>query len=50
IFSNVSKMKEMGLDVPQVTELSYELNKSGFNIKNDILTINEMVEELCRLK
>ncbi|MDV3429274.1 MAG: energy-coupling factor transporter ATPase [Bacillota bacterium] len=50
IFSNVSKMKEMGLDVPQVTELSYELIKSGFNIKNDILTINEMVEELCRLK
>jgi energy-coupling factor transport system ATP-binding protein len=50
IFSNVSEMKEFGLDVPQVTELSYELIKSGYAIKNDILTINEMVEELCQLK
>lgn len=50
IFSNVAKMKEIGLDVPQVTELSYELKKSGLDIKSDVLTINEMVEELCRLK
>lgn len=50
IFSNVFEMKKIGLDVPQVTELAYELNKSGFNIRKDILTINEMVEELCRLK
>jgi len=50
IFSNVLKMKKIGLDVPQVTELSYELIKSGLDIKNDVLTINEMVEELCRLK
>lgn len=50
IFSNVAKMKEIGLDVPQVTELSYELKESGINIRNDVLTINEMVEELCRLK
>lgn len=50
IFSNVPKMKEIGLDVPQVTELAYELRKSGVNIASDILTINEMVDAICQLK
>lgn len=50
IFSKVEKMKEIGLDVPQVTELAYELNKAGINISTDILNIDEMVSELCQLK
>ena len=50
IFSQVEKMKKIGLDVPQVTELAYELNKEGVNISTDILNINEMVSELCQLK
>jgi len=50
IFKNVKIMKSIGLDVPQVTELAYELNKSGLNINSGILTIDEMVNELCQLK
>ena len=50
IFSQVAKMKDIGLDVPQITELAYELRNSGVNIRTDILTIDEMVSELCRLK
>jgi energy-coupling factor transport system ATP-binding protein len=50
IFSQVDKMKKMGLDVPQMTELSYELRNNGINISKDILTIDEMVDELCQLK
>jgi energy-coupling factor transport system ATP-binding protein len=50
VFSNVQKMKDIGLDVPQVTELAFELSKSGVNIRTDILTLSEMVSELCRLK
>lgn len=50
VFQNVEIMKNLGLDVPQMTELAYELNKSGINIKSDILTIDEMVRELCQLK
>ncbi|KYH28842.1 MULTISPECIES: energy-coupling factor transporter ATPase [Clostridium] len=50
IFSNVPVMKEIGLDVPQMTELSYELKKSGVNITSDILTIDEMVDAICQLK
>lgn len=49
IFSQVPVMKEVGLDVPQVTELAYELKKSGINIDTDILTIDEMVDKLCQL-
>jgi energy-coupling factor transport system ATP-binding protein len=50
VFGNVPKMKEIGLDVPQVTELAYELKQQGINIRTDILTLSEMVNELCQLK
>lgn len=50
IFSQVPVMKGIGLDVPQVTELAYELQNSGINIDTDILTIDEMVSVLCQLK
>lgn len=50
IFSEVSKMKKLGLDVPQVTELAYELNKAGLNISKDILKIDELVNAICQLK
>lgn len=46
IFKEVSKMKEIGLDVPQVTELVYELRKEGFDIREDVLSIEELVEAL----
>lgn len=47
VFSKVDKIKELGLDVPQVTELAYELKKDGFNISNEILSVEELVEEIC---
>lgn len=50
IFSQVEKMKGYGLDVPEVTELAYELKKAGVLIDTDILTIEEMVTKLCQLR
>lgn len=50
VFSNVKQMKEIGLDVPQVTEVAYELQKAGINISTEILNIDEMVEALCQLR
>lgn len=41
VFRNVEEMKKIGLDVPQVTELIYELNKAGFDLPTDILTVDE---------
>jgi len=49
IFSRVERLKEIGLDVPQVTELANGLRAEGLNIRPDILTIEEMVECLCQL-
>ncbi len=50
IFPQVERMKNIGLDVPQVTELAYELKKAGININEKILNVDEMVNELCQLK
>ena len=46
VFSDVKRIKSLGLDVPQVTELMYELNKSGFDFPTDILTVDEAVKRL----
>lgn len=46
VFSQVDKMKELGLDVPQVTELAHELRKEGIDIPEDILTVEELVRAL----
>lgn len=46
IFKQVEKIKELGLDVPQVTELVYELRKEGLDLKEDVLSIEELVELL----
>lgn len=43
VFSQVEKIKELGLDVPQVTELVYELRKEGIDIRADILSVEELV-------
>ena len=50
VFSEVETMKKIGLDVPQVTEICYELKKAGLNIDTKILNVNEMVSALCQLK
>ncbi|MDR1689978.1 MAG: energy-coupling factor transporter ATPase [Clostridiales bacterium] len=50
VFSQVEKMRELRLDVPQITELNYMLKKSGVNMPLGILTVKEMTDELCRLK
>lgn len=50
VFSEVEKMKEIGLDVPQVTELAYDLKKSGIDISTEILNVDEMVDAICQLK
>jgi energy-coupling factor transport system ATP-binding protein len=50
IFKEVEAVKNAGLDVPQVTELSYRLSREGIKLPTDILTVEEMVVELCRLK
>lgn len=50
IFSRVEEMKKLSLEVPQVTELAYELKKKGLNLPDGILTADEFVEALMKMK
>jgi len=50
VFSNVEELQKLGLDVPQITLLSSELNKMGFPISKENLIVDELVKELCQLK
>lgn len=46
IFSHVEKLKQLRLDVPQVTLLAHELKKGGLNIPEGILTTQELIKAL----
>ena len=46
VFSKVDELKEIRLEVPQATELAYELKKSGVDIPDGILSVEELVKEL----
>ena len=49
VFQEVELLKSVGLDVPQVTELIYELRKEGVNLPQDILTEDECYEAIKSL-
>ena len=49
IFSQVERLKHLRLDVPQVTLLAYELQKSGLKLPDGILTAQELTKELNKL-
>ena len=49
VFCNVEKLKALGLDVPQVTLLAYELKKRGIEINKSVITVEECFAELIRV-
>ena len=49
IFSRVKELKACGLDVPQVTELAYELSQAGMPLAPGILEREELLEQLIPL-
>jgi energy-coupling factor transport system ATP-binding protein len=49
VFSKVEVLKEIGLDVPQVTELAYRLRAEGLDIPLNLLKVEEMVDAICQL-
>ena len=50
VFEQVEALKGYSLDVPQVTELMYELNKSGVSVPVNVLSEEECAKELLKLK
>ncbi|MCH5323780.1 MAG: energy-coupling factor transporter ATPase [Eubacterium sp.] len=49
IFSQVELLKSVGLDVPQTTELMYELKRGGLDVPDDLLSEDECAEYLYGL-
>ena len=49
VFRNVERMKKLGLDVPQASELAYRLRKKGFKLPEDILDENECAEAILKV-
>ena len=49
VFTQVEKVRALGLDVPPMTDLANMLRSSGVDVRADVLTVEEMVEEVCRL-
>ncbi|GAA0225619.1 energy-coupling factor transporter ATPase [Metaclostridioides mangenotii] len=49
VFRHIKELKQIGLDVPCMTELSSLLKEEGVDISDDILTVDEMVMNLCQL-
>ncbi|MBP3906573.1 MAG: energy-coupling factor transporter ATPase [Peptostreptococcaceae bacterium] len=47
--NNSSRLKDIGLDIPQVLELAIKLRERGFDVKPDILTIDEAKSEILRV-
>ena len=46
IFSDVESLKRVGLDVPQTSELLYNLKKNGFNVDTHAISIKEAAEQI----
>ena len=49
VFSDVEKITQLGLDVPQVTHLANKLRSKGIELSEDILTVEECIREIERL-
>ena len=49
VFSQVQMLRMVGLDVPQVTELFYELRQAGINLPQDVLDEEEGAALLAQL-
>jgi len=48
IFANEETISELTLELPEVTQIARRLCENGLNINKNILTLDELTEELCR--
>ena len=46
IFSQVELVKSLSLDVPQTSEIAYELSKLGYNLSTEAISIDECAQQL----
>ncbi len=49
VFADIERIRQLGLDVPQATDLAVRLHKRGLNVNPDVLDTKELVNKLCQL-
>lgn len=49
VFMDVELLKSVGLDVPQTTELLYNLQKHGFNVNTNVISITDTAKEISKV-
>ena len=49
VFMDVELLKSVGLDVPQTTELLYNLQKHGFNVNTNVISITDTAKEIAKV-
>ena len=49
VFSNAEELLKLGLEVPVAARLAIELRRAGMDISKNVITLDEMETELCRL-
>lgn len=49
VFRQVERLRALRLDVPPMTAMAHALRARGVQVPDDVLTVGEMVEEICRL-
>jgi len=49
VFTQSKRLKEVGLDVPQVTQLMQELKESGIDLNDEIISVDSCANELLRV-
>ena len=50
VYANAEELRQMGLNVPQVTDIFLELRRRGVPCRRDIFTVDDGVREFQRLK
>lgn len=49
IFSKIDELKQMGLSVPQLTDVFFQLKEKGYPVSSNIYTVEQAKNELCKL-
>lgn len=49
VFSHANELKEMGLNIPQLTELFIKLREKGYNVPTDVYTLDKAKSEIIKL-
>lgn len=49
VFKNVALIESLGLDVPQSTLICHKLKEIGFDVRDDVLSVDECTKEIIKL-